>query len=113
MAPMMVKKRQRLEAKGWTIGTASEFLELPEPVGAYIEIRFQLTQGLKRRRLRRRVSRAELARRVHSSPSRIAKMEAGDPKVSIDLLIRTFLALGATRQDVADLIAGGTSARAP
>jgi transcriptional regulator with XRE-family HTH domain len=37
----------------------------------------------------------EVADLIGSSQSRVAKMEAGDPSVSVDLLIRALLALGA------------------
>lgn len=35
-------------------------------------------------------------------------MEAGDPSVSIDLLIRSLLAMGATHRDLANVIAHRT-----
>jgi hypothetical protein len=44
---------------------------------------------------------------VHSSQSRIAKMEAGDPSVSIDLIMKSLLALGASPKDVAKAISSG------
>ena len=101
-------KRKRLEGREWKLGTAQEFLGLTTEEDAYIEIRLRLADGLKQRRLRRGITQAELAKAVRSSQSRIAKMEAGDPTVSIDLLIRTLLALGATNRDVGQLIAKGT-----
>jgi len=105
-------KRKRLEAKGWKVGTTAEFLGLTPAEEAYIEIRLRLADGLKTRRAKRRVTQVALAKTVKSSQSRIAKMEAGDPTVSIDLLVRTLLALGASKRDVADLIAGSSSSRA-
>lgn len=45
-------------------------------------------------------------RAIRSSQSRVAKMEAGDPSVSLDLLVKSLLALGATDRDVASIIAG-------
>ena len=99
-------KRKRLEANGWKIGTTTDFLDLSPDEAAYIELRLRLADGLKRRRIRRRVTQADLAQTVRSSQSRIAKMEAGDPTVSIDLLVRTLLALGASNQDLAAIIAG-------
>ena len=47
----------------------------------------------------------ELAKRLRSSQSRVAKMEASDPAVSIDLLIRALLAAGAKKKDIAKAIA--------
>ena len=109
---MREEKRKRLEAKGWRVGTTAEFLGLTPEEEAYVEIRLRLADGLKSRRAKRRITQVALAKAVKSSQSRIAKMEAGDPTVSIDLLVRTLLALGATKRDVADLIAGSSSSRA-
>ena len=102
---MREDKRKRLETRGWRLGSAAEFLGLDASEAAYLDIRLRLAEGLKHRRLRSRMSQAELAKRVHSSQSRIAKMEAGDPTVSLDLLIRTLLALGASGREVGTLIA--------
>jgi transcriptional regulator with XRE-family HTH domain len=60
-----------------------------------------LSRALKERRSRRRLSQGQLANLLGSSQSRVAKMEAGDPSVSLDLLIRSLLALGATHRDLA------------
>ena len=109
---MREDKRKRLEAKGWSIGSVDEFLELEASEAAYLEIRIRLADGLKDRRLRRGVSQAELARAVHSSQSRVAKMEAGDPTVSLDLLIRTLLALGASDRELGAMIAKRSSSKA-
>ncbi len=88
-------KRTRLEAKGWKVGTAREFLGLSGDELAYVELRLRLAEGLKQRRRRRNLTQTEFARVVRSSQSRVAKMEAGDPTVSLDLLIRSLIALGA------------------
>lgn len=102
---MREQKRKRLEAKGWKIGDAGEFLELAPDEETYVEMRLRLAQGLRQRRLRRNLSQAALAKAVRSSQSRVAKMETGDPSVSLDLLIRSLLALGASRQELGRLIA--------
>jgi DNA-binding XRE family transcriptional regulator len=101
---MREQKRKRLQRKGWRIGTAEEFLGLSADETAYIELKLRLGDGLRQRRARRKLSQVELAKLVRSSQSRVAKMEAGDPSVSIDLLVRTLLALGATRQELAEVI---------
>jgi len=98
-------KRQRLEAAGWKIGSAEEFLELSRQEAALIELKLALSRRLKEIRLEHRLSQAELAKRINSSQSRVAKMEAGDPTVSTDLLIRGLLFTGATCKDIADTIA--------
>ena len=106
---MRDQKRKRLEATGWKVGTAAELLGLSAEEEAYIEIRLRLADGLKHRRLERHVTQVELAKAVRSSQSRIAKMEGGDPSVSIDLLVRTLLAMGASSREVADIISGASS----
>ena len=78
----------------------------------YIEIRLQLAKKLKKHRLQCHITQVELAKAVQSSQSRVAKMESGDPAVSVDLLIRTLLALGATHRELAKLIAGKGASRA-
>jgi ribosome-binding protein aMBF1 (putative translation factor) len=103
------EKRRRLEAKGWKIGTAQEFLRLSPEEAAYIDLKVRLAIGLRERRRRRSLTQADLAKRLQSSQSRIAKMEAGDPSVSVDLLIRSLLILGASRRELSRII----SARPP
>ena len=95
------KKRERLEAKGWKVGTVSEFLGLSKEEEEYIEMKLLLSKSLKKRRVRKKLTQEELARLMHSSQSRVAKMEAGDPTVSIDLLMRGLMALGVTRGGIA------------
>ena len=98
-------KKKRLEAKGWKVGSVEEFLDLSPEESAYIELKLKLALSLKKRRQRTKLTQVELAKRVQSSQSRVAKMEAGDPSVSIDLLIRSLLALGASHRELARAIA--------
>lgn len=106
---MREDKRRRLEAKGWKLGTAQEFLQLSAEEAAYVELKVRLALGLREWRRRRNLTQAELAKRLQSSQSRIAKMEAGDPSVSLDLLIRSLLTLGASRRELSQIM----SARSP
>ena len=99
------RKRKRLEARGWKVGTAKEVLGLSDEEEAYIELRLKLAEGLKARRVDKGLTQIELAKVVQSSQSRIAKMEAGDPTVSLDLLVRSLLALGASNKELAKIIA--------
>jgi len=104
---MRAEKRKLLEAKGWKIGSVREFLGLSDQEAAYIELRLKLARGLKARRHARGVSQTQLAKAVQSSQSRVAKMEAGDPTVSLDLLLRSLLALGASNRDLGQIIGRG------
>jgi DNA-binding XRE family transcriptional regulator len=105
-------KRRRLAAKGWKTGDAKDFLGLTDQEEAYIELRLKLAEGLKARRIQRRLTQIDLAKTVQSSQSRIAKMEAGDPSVSLDLLVKSLLALGASARELARIIAPPASASA-
>src|SRR5688572_9605678 len=102
---MRANKRTKLEARGWKVGSVDEFLELTQEESAYIEMKLALSNSLKKQRLKKKMSQVELAKAVKSSQSRIAKMEAGDPSVSIDLLMKSLLALGASRKQLAKTIA--------
>ena len=103
-------KRQRLEAKGWKIGRTEDLLQLTDDEIAYIELKLALSVRLKSMREQRAMTQVELARRINSSQSRVAKMEAGDPSVSLDLLVRSLLALGATRKQIAGALAATRAA---
>jgi len=101
---MRADKRKKLETAGWTVGNAREFLELTPEESAYIEMKLALGCSLSNRRKQQKLSQADLAKRVKSSQSRIAKMEAGDPSVSVDLLVKSLLALGASPEELAEAI---------
>ena len=102
---MREAKSKRLAAKGWKVGTAQAFLELTtDAEAAYIELRMKLAQGLKERRSLHGLTQIDLAKAVQSSQSRVAKMESGHPSVSLDLLVRTLLALGTSSKDLARII---------
>jgi DNA-binding XRE family transcriptional regulator len=101
---MDAKKRKKLEAAGWRVGEAEDFLELSPDEVAYIETKLALSRGLRAERERLGLTQEQVARKVGSSQSRVAKMEAGDSSVSLDLLIRTLLKLGTGRRDLAALV---------
>ena len=101
---METTKRRRLERAGWRVGTADAFLGLTEAESALVEMRLALGEALRRRRASARMTQLTLAKRIRSSQSRVAKMEAGDPSVSLELLIRAHISLGATRRDVARVL---------
>lgn len=101
---MKANKRQKLEQAGWTFGSADEFLGLSAEESAYIEMKLALSESLKKTRLKKLLSQVDLAGLIESSQSRVAKMEAGDASVSIDLLVKSLLAMGASRKDVASAL---------
>src|SRR5688572_18670926 len=97
---MRKQKRKRLEGKGWKIGTVKEFLGLSDEESAYIDLKIKLAAGLRERRRQKGLSQLDLAAKLQSSQSRVAKMEAGDPSVSLDLLIRSLISLGASEREL-------------
>ncbi len=107
---MKQSKKKSLQSRGWKLGDAQEFLELTDEESAYIEMKLLLAENLRKLRQSRKVSQIQLAKLLGSSQSRVAKMEAGDPSVSVDLLLKGLLVLGATRKEIGKVL--GTSRNA-
>lgn len=107
---MKASKRRRLEAQGWKFGSAKDFLNLTDEDVEYIELHLSLAALLTKRRKSLSYTQTQVAALIGSSQSRVAKMEAGDPTVSVDLLIRTLLALGVNRKQVGRAIGAAASA---
>jgi len=102
---MRENKRKKLESRGWKLGNAKDLLGLSNQEEMYIELRLKLAEGLKARRRASGVTQVNLANTLRSSQSRVAKTEAGDPTVSLDLLVKSILALGASNRELAAIIA--------
>lgn len=98
---MKISKRKKLEAKGWRLASAEEFLGLTEEEIAIVEMKLALADAVRTQRQKSQLSQNDLAARMKSSQSRVAKIEAGDPTVSFDLLVRAVLSAGASKKDVA------------
>jgi len=101
---MNQQTREKLEDKGWKVGTVSDFLELSPEEAILVEIKLALSHSLKERR-QSLMTQSELAEKIHSSQPRVANAENGDASVSIELLIRAILATGASPQDIGQVIA--------
>lgn len=99
------KKKKKLEARGWVVGDTSDFLQLTAEEARYIELKLALSESLKAERLKQQVTQVELAKMIGSSQSRVAKMESGDPAVTVDLLLKALLTLGVTNKQLAKIIA--------
>jgi predicted XRE-type DNA-binding protein len=109
---MDARKRAKLQAAGWKVGTAAELLELTPEEAELVEMRVALAGTLRDVRRRTGTSQAELARRIGSSQSRVSKLEAADASVSLDLLVWALVWLGATRAEIGAAIAGDETAAA-
>ena len=108
---MEQEKRKRLEAKGWKFGGVQELLELTPEEERYIEFRLLLSRSVREIRKEQKMTQKELARRLGSSQSRVAKIEAGDRSISLDLLCKSLFVMGLSLQGLADLIADTQEAR--
>ncbi len=103
---MRKTKQRALETRGWQVGTVDDFLELSPEESALVELKLRLSDALRARRAKLGLSQEAVAKRLHSSQSRVAKMEAGEASVSFDLLVRALIGLGATTSDVANAMQG-------
>jgi len=99
------KKKEALESKGYKVGSVEEFLGLSAEESEYIELKLALSDALTKRRKKSNLTQAQLAKMLKSSQSRVAKMEKGDPTVSVDLLVKSLLAMGADKKSIAKAIA--------
>ena len=95
------RKRAKPRATGWTVGTPREFLGLSDEDAAYVEFKLALSKTLQALRAAQELSQVDVAKRLQSSQSRVAKMEASDPSVSVDLLVKSLFRLGAQPGDIA------------
>ena len=109
---MKQDKRSRLEQAGWKLGSAEDFLGLSDAEREYVQLRLALARGVRQLREHEALTQQQLAERIGSSQSRIAKLEAADPSVSADLAIKALLALGADRKRVAKILAAPVRGRA-
>lgn len=101
---MKQTKKARLEAAGWRVSDAAEFLGLSDEERRFVKLKLALASGVRQLRERRGLTQAALAKQLRSSQSRVAKMEAADTSVSLDLMMRSLLSIGATPRDIAKLI---------
>lgn len=106
---MKAESRRGLESAGWKVGSVKDFLGLSDDEAAFVELKLTLSESLKKCRIDQGLSQSDLAKRLRSSQSRVAKMEASDPAVSIDLLIRALFVAGAAKKDIAKAIAKSES----
>ena len=101
---MNAVKKAKLETAGYSVGTVSEFLGLSPCEAELIETRIALAKMAKSLRSQANITQGELAAKIGTDQSRIAKMEAADPGVSTDFTLRALYTLGANRRQVAEAL---------
>lgn len=109
---MNTSKKARLGRSGWAVGDAAQFLNLNSQEAQFVELKLALAAGVRQLRERRGMTQAALAEQLGSSQSRVAKMEAADRSVTVDLMMRSLLAIGATPSEIAKLIKSVETPRA-
>jgi DNA-binding XRE family transcriptional regulator len=97
-------KRRRLRSRGWKVGNETDFLGLSEEEGAIVELKTGFARAIRDVRIRRKMTQQQLGKMLGSSQSRVAKIEAADASVSIDLMIRSLLKMGMTKKELASYI---------
>jgi DNA-binding XRE family transcriptional regulator len=101
---MNKRKKKYLESKSYKVESVEKFLGLSSGESEYIELKLALSEALAKRRKKSKLTQAQLAKLLKSSQSRVAKMEKGDPTVSVDLLVKSLLAMGANKKSIAKAI---------
>jgi DNA-binding XRE family transcriptional regulator len=101
---MSKAKEKKLAAAGWRTGDAKDFLDLTDEEAAFVELKLALADFMRDVRVEHGWTQTHVARLIGSSQSRVAKMESADSSVSIDLLVKSLLSLGATRKQVGQVI---------
>lgn len=108
---MKVSKRNTLEKAGWKVGSTTEFLGFSDEEEMLVNMKLALASKVKERRQQLKITQQELAKRLGSSQSRVAKMEVADRSVSMELLVRSLASLGATRTEIGRIVGARGVAR--
>jgi ribosome-binding protein aMBF1 (putative translation factor) len=91
---MDATKRKALEAAGWKIGDAADFLEMSDEERQLLDARVSIALAIRRQREALDLSQKELGARLKTSQPRVAKIERAASDVSLDQLLRAFTAAG-------------------
>ena len=94
------KSQTKLQAAGWRVGDAQDFLELTEQELMLLQIKESLSQAVRTMRTRQKLTQTELAKRMHSSQARVARIEGADASVTADLMLQALIATGADRKEI-------------
>ncbi|SFI00373.1 helix-turn-helix transcriptional regulator [Planctomicrobium piriforme] len=101
---MKPAKQKKLEAAGWKVGSAADFLGLTDAEEMLVSMKLALAGKVKELRQGQNITQTELAKRIGSSQSRVAKLETADRSVSLELLMRTLVTLGASQNQIGRIV---------
>ena len=101
---MKASKQKKLEAAGWKVGSASEFLELSDAEVMLVNMKLALAKKIRELRKSKKITQNDLAKLIGSSQSRVAKLETADRSVSMELLVRSLATLGASRAQIGKVV---------
>ncbi|MCE2814731.1 MAG: helix-turn-helix domain-containing protein [Planctomycetaceae bacterium] len=91
---MDAKKRKAIEAAGWKVGDAADFLEMSTEERQLLDTRIAIAQAIRLQRESRKMSQQELGAKMKTSQPRVAKIERAAPDVSLDQLVRALATAG-------------------
>lgn len=91
---MEASKRKTLEAAGWKVGDAADFLGMSDEERQLLETRVELAQAVRRQREALNLSQKQLGAILKTSQPRVARIERAASDVSMDQLVRAFTAVG-------------------
>lgn len=91
---MDAAKQKTLEAAGWRIGDAADFLGMSAEERQLVEARVEAALAVRRQRRARHLTQKQLATRIKTSQPRVAKIERAAADVSLDQILLAFAAAG-------------------
>jgi DNA-binding XRE family transcriptional regulator len=92
---MNTLKKARLQNYGWAVADTAEFLNLNSQEAPFVDLKLTLAAAVRELREKSGMTQAALAEQLGSSQSRVAKMETADRSVTVDLMMRSLMAIGA------------------
>ncbi|MFO0885908.1 MAG: XRE family transcriptional regulator [Pirellulales bacterium] len=91
---MDTKKRKAVEAAGWKVGDAADFLEMTPLERQLLDARVELARAIRLQRQSVHMSQKQLSEKLKTSQPRVAKIERAASDVSLDQLVRALTAAG-------------------
>ena len=91
---MDAAKRKAIEAAGWKVGDAADFLEMSDEERQLLDTRMAIAEAIRQQRAAYKLSQKQLGARLKTSQPRVAKIERAAADVSMDQLVLALMAAG-------------------